>query len=227
MVSKMKVHQNHSKIHRRGNINRNIIWTHDNLTILVSDNELARYNIHIFAICEGRLAGEGKLCKRGRGYTFWSGRGPNERKEVGVGFVVKLSIVDKMTGQRKGVNGRLMTIVNGRLMTMRLPLSRGQNLPPLPAPMLPPWQTQTRLKTILMKTWTLSSPMSPAQISSYFLVTLMRELAETPPPGKAWSESMGLTTYNSNGLILLKTWAEHDLLITNTIFHLPTRNRTS
>ena len=32
---------------------------------------------------------------------------------------------------------------------------------------------------------------------------------------------------NSNSLLLLKKCAEHELLITNTIFRLPTRNKTS
>ena len=32
---------------------------------------------------------------------------------------------------------------------------------------------------------------------------------------------------NSNGLLLLKKYAEHELLITNTVFRLPTRNKTS
>ena len=32
---------------------------------------------------------------------------------------------------------------------------------------------------------------------------------------------------NSNGLLLLQTCAKHNLLITNTVFRLPTRNKTS
>ena len=52
-------------------------------------------------------------------------------------------------------------------------------------------------------------------------MTSMLELEE----GAIGSENVGKC--NSTGLLLLRKCAEHDLLITNTIFRLPNRNKTS
>ena len=82
-------------------------------------SELARYNIDIAALSETRLAGEGVLCERGTAYTFfWGGRGPEKRREAGVGFAVRTTLVGKLAASPKGVNDRLMM--------MRLPLSHGK-----------------------------------------------------------------------------------------------------
>ena len=59
-------------------------------------------------LSETRLAGEGELCERDTGYTFfWSGCGPEERREAGVGFAVRTTLVAKLAGPQKGVNDRL------------------------------------------------------------------------------------------------------------------------
>ena len=47
------------------------------------------------------------------------------------------------------------------------------------------------------------------------------------PPDLGRSGSEDVVKCNSNGLLLLRKCAEHDLLITNTVFRLPTRRKTT
>ena len=73
--------------------------------------ELARYNLDIVALSETRLADEGQLTERGGGYTFfWIGRKNTERRESGVGFAIKSSLVQKLPGLPRGINDRLMSL---------------------------------------------------------------------------------------------------------------------
>ena len=82
----------------------------------LTGRKLARYNIDIATFSETLSRGEGELCERGPGYTFfWSRRESEERREAGVGFTVETTHVGKLAGLSKRVNDRLMT--------MKLPLS--------------------------------------------------------------------------------------------------------
>ena len=78
-----------------------------------------------------------------------------------------------------------------------------------------------------MMTWTILFLQHPVQTSSSFLVTLMLELVQTTKFWEGVIGSEGVGKCNSNGLLLLRKCAEHYLLINNTVFKLPNRNKTS
>ena len=63
----------------------------------------------IAALREVRLPDKGQLTEQGGGYTFfWSGRYPDERRELG--FAIKSNIAQKLSEHPKGINDRLMTL---------------------------------------------------------------------------------------------------------------------
>ena len=102
-------------------------------------SKVGRYDVDIAALSETKLPGEGELCERGTGYSFfWSGRGPEERHEAGVCFAVRSTLVGKLAGSRKGVNGRLMT--------MRLPFSNGKKFITMVSPYSPTMTNPDEIK---------------------------------------------------------------------------------
>ena len=59
---------------------------------------------------------------------------------------------------------------------------------------------------------------------------LLGDLARVGTDHQTWEGVIGpegVGKCNSNGLLLLRKCAEHNLLITNTVFRLPNRNNTS
>ena len=72
------------------------------------DRELDRYQVDMAALSETRLADVGEAAEAN--YTFfWSGRAPHLKREAGVGFAIKTSLVPKLIGKPKAINDRLMT----------------------------------------------------------------------------------------------------------------------
>ena len=182
--------------------------------------ELARYNIDIAALSETRLAGKGELYERGSGYTFfWSGRGSEERREAGVGFAVKTALVGKLAGPPNGVNDRLMT--------MKLPLSFGRKYLTIISAYAP---TMTNSDEVKFKLYEELHSAITAVPKADKLIILGDFNARVGSDNVSWDGVIGeygVGHCNSNGLLLLHTCAEHELLITNTVFRLPIRNRTS
>ena len=187
-------------------------------TALVA-KELARYNIHFTALSETRLAETGQLKESGAGYTFfWSGRSAEERQESGVGFAVKSSIVSQLESLPQGVNDRLMTL--------RFPLAR---------------KCHATIISAYAPTMT-----NPDEIKDKFYENLDRTISQVPKKDKlvllgdfnarvgtdhqTWQGiigKQGIGKCNSNGLLLLRNCAEHNLTITNTVFRLLNENKTS
>ena len=63
---------------------------------------LGRYNVDIAALSEVRLPDKGQLTEQGGGYTFfWSGRDPDECMEVGICFVIKSNIAQKLIASKR------------------------------------------------------------------------------------------------------------------------------
>ena len=190
----------------------------DRRTALVA-RELARYNVDVAALSETRLPGEGQLTEFGGGYTFfWSGRSTEECREAGVGFAVKSKLVPKLTSLPKGRNDRLMTL--------QIPLCQGKCATVISAYA----PTMTNPDEVKDKFYEELDAVITAVPKSEKLVLLGDFNARVGTDHQAWNGTIGtqgVGKCNSNGLLLLKTCSMHDLIITNTLFHLPTRNKTS
>ncbi|KAI8492323.1 hypothetical protein Bbelb_297760 [Branchiostoma belcheri] len=171
-------------------------------TALVA-RELDRYNIQIAALSETRFANEGQLTEVNAGYTFfWSGRSSEERREAGVGFAIKSNLISRLTNLPKGVNDRLMTL--------RLPMKG---------------KCQATFISAYAPTMT-----NPEEVKDKFYEDLEALIMDVPKGDKlvilgdfnarvgtdyqTWEGVLGrngIGKCNSNGHLLLKTCATHDL----------------
>ncbi|BHF70339.1 hypothetical protein SprV_0301338900 [Sparganum proliferum] len=189
-------------------------------TALVA-RELARYKVDIAALSETRFSEQGQLEEVGAGYTFfWSGRPRAERRDADVAFAIRNDIVGRLPCLPQGINDRLMSL--------RLPLRRGGKFTTIISAYAPP----------------MTSPDAAARDKFYEdlhallaivskadkLIVLGDFNARVGTDHTAWRGVLGphgLCGSNDNGLLLLRTCAEHRLILTNTFFCLSEREKAT
>ncbi|VDL86332.1 unnamed protein product [Schistocephalus solidus] len=175
--------------------------------------------VSIAALSETRFSVHGQLENVGADDTFcWSGRPKAERLDAGVVFVIRNDIMGRLLCLSQGINDRLMSL--------RLPL-RGDHFATIISAYAPPMTSSDEAK-------------------DKFYEDLHAMLATVPNVGKlivlgdfnarVWMDHVacqvllgphGLGSCNDNGLLLLRTCAELRLLLTNTFFRLPTREKAT
>ena len=183
----------------------------DRRTALVA-KEIARYGIDIVALSETRFAGQGQLSEASSGYTFfWSGKEDTERRESGVGFAIRDSLLKGMKSLPVGVNDRMMS--------MRLPLRGKQHLTLISV--YAPTMTHTDENKEMF--YRQLHDLVDATPKGDKLIILGDFNARVGSDSNTWGEVIGqhgIGRANSNGLLLLSFCLEHSLAITNTMFQL-------
>ncbi|BHF70953.1 hypothetical protein SprV_0401400600 [Sparganum proliferum] len=189
-------------------------------TALVA-RELARYKVDIAALSETRFSEQGQLEEVGAGYTFfWSGRPRTERRDAGVAFAIRNDIVGRLPCLPQGINDRLMSL--------RLPLRRGGKFVTIISAYAPPMTSPDAAARdkFYEDLHALLATVSKADT----LIVLGDFNARVGTDHTAWRGVLGphgLRGSNDNGLLLLRTCAEHRLILTNTFFCLSEREKAT
>ena len=181
--------------------------------------ELNRYNVDIAALSETRFAETGSLTEEGEKYTFfWSGRRQGEPRMHGVGFAVKMKIANSLSEAPHAVSERIMTL--------RLPLAHGRHATIISA-YAPTLVGDDLDKDAFYEDLNAAiCSVSPTDE----LVLLGDFNARVGTNAEAWPGVLGrhgVGKMNDNGLRLLSLCAEHSLVITNTIFQLKNKYKTT
>nr|VZI40137.1 unnamed protein product [Spirometra erinaceieuropaei] len=188
-------------------------------TALVA-RELARYKVDIAALSETRFSEQGQLEEVGAGYTFyWSGRPRAERRDAGVAFAIRNDIVGRLSCMPQGINDRLMSL--------RLPLRGGGKFATIISAYAPTMTNPDAVRDIFYEDLhALLATVSKADK----LIVLGDFNARVRTDRTAWRGVLGphgLRGSNDNGPLLLRTCAEHRLILTSTFFCLPEREKAT
>ncbi|BHF58513.1 hypothetical protein SprV_0100146500 [Sparganum proliferum] len=181
--------------------------------------ELARYKVEIGALSETRFSKQGQLEEVGAGFAFfWSGRPRAERRDAGVAFVFRNDIVRRLPCLPQGINDRLMSL--------RLPFRRGKFVTIISAyapPMTSPVAARDKFYEDLHALLATVSKADKLIVLGDFNARVGRDHTDW----RGVLGPLGLRGSNDNGLLLLRTCAEHRLILTNTFFCLPEREKAT
>ncbi len=181
--------------------------------------ELAQYNIDIAALSETRLHGEDSLTEAGAGYTFfWKGVPEGSRRNHGVGFAVKSKLLQCIPESPIGINERLMTWC--------IPLAK-KRFATLISAYAPTLDAEHNIKDDFYRALDAILQKTPATDR---LILMGDFNARVGTEHLVWSKVIGqhgVGKMNHNGVRLLSLCAEHQLVITNTIFQMKNRFKTT
>ena len=181
--------------------------------------ELERYGIDIAALSETRLSGEGSLTEDGGGYTFyWRGHPEGQPRQHGVGLAIRSELMEKIV--------EAPNFINERLMTLRIPLVKGEYATVLSC-YAPTLTSEENQKDAFYE----QLHQALSGIDKDDKIILMGDFnARVGKEASVWDGAIGgngVGKMNSNGLRLLTLCCEFNLTISNTIFRMKDRFKTS
>ena len=180
--------------------------------------ELAKYNIDIAALSETRLHGEDSLSEVGAGYTFWKGVPEGSRRVHGVGFAVKSHLLQHIPESPIGITERLMT--------WRIPLTKGR-FATLISAYAPTLDADYNIKEDFYRMLDSTIQKTPATDRLILLGDFNARVGTEHLVWKGVIGQHGVGKMNSNGLRLLSLCSEQHLVITNTIFQMKNKVKTT
>ncbi|KAL7062772.1 hypothetical protein AAHC03_01049 [Spirometra sp. Aus1] len=163
----------------------------------------------IAALSETRFSEQGQL----------DGRPRPERQDAGVAFAIRNDIVRRLPSLRQGINDRLMSL--------RLPLRRGGKFATIISAYAP---TMTNPDAVRDKFYEDLHALLATVSKADKLIVLGDFNVRVGTDHTAWRGVLGpqgLRGSNDNGLLLLRTCAEHRLILTNTFFCMPEREKST
>lgn len=180
---------------------------------------LKQKNIGIAALSETRLADYGQLQEMDGGYTFfWKGKLREAKREAGVGFAIRNDLVKRLVS--------LPTGINERLMSLRVCIGKNKY-----ATIFSCYAPTMHSNDIAKEEFYLTLRSQLRHVPIHDKLLLLGDFnARVGSDTSVWGDVIGkhgVGRANSNGHLLLSLCNEFGLLVTNTIFQLPTRCKIS